>query len=164
MYYGHARLCVCLSAAVCLHYCMDPDVTWRSGKQCPLVVLYWADLQSVHGLRCYGNITRTRNFSEYMPVLAVCLDSHSDWDEPGGWRGDWQASACCCVCGADVERLCAQLSCDEMCEVAVTQTNLAVPYCVCTVGFVRVKVGNAQSCSCQSSRCSLTARTFTDYR
>jgi len=24
----------------------------------PLVVLYWADLQSVHGLRCYGN---TRN-------------------------------------------------------------------------------------------------------
>jgi len=24
----------------------------------PLVVHYWADLQSVHGLRCYGNITR----------------------------------------------------------------------------------------------------------
>lgn len=47
----------------------------------------------------------------------------------------------------DIERLCAQLSCDEMCEVAVTQTNLAVPYCVCSVGFVRVRVGNAQSCS-----------------
>ena len=41
---------------------------------CPLVVLYWADLQSVHGLRCYGNITRTRNVSEYVLVLAVCLD------------------------------------------------------------------------------------------
>jgi len=27
----------------------------------------------VHGLRCYGNITRTQNFSEYMLVLAVCL-------------------------------------------------------------------------------------------
>jgi len=25
-----------------------------------LVVHYWADLQSVHGLRCYGNIARTR--------------------------------------------------------------------------------------------------------
>ena len=35
---------------------------------------YWADLQSAHGLRCYGNITRTRNVSEYMLVLAVCLD------------------------------------------------------------------------------------------
>jgi len=32
-----------------------------------------ADLQSVHELRCYGNITRTRNVSEYMRVLALCL-------------------------------------------------------------------------------------------
>ena len=30
-------------------------------------------LQSVHGLRCCGNITRTRNVSEYMLVLAACL-------------------------------------------------------------------------------------------
>ena len=27
MYCGHARLCVCLSAAVRQHYCTDPDVT-----------------------------------------------------------------------------------------------------------------------------------------
>ena len=47
---------------------MDPDVTWGSGRGCPL-----ADLQLVHGLRCYGNITRTRNVSEYSPVLALCL-------------------------------------------------------------------------------------------
>jgi len=63
MYCGNARLCVCLcvcvSAAVCPHYCIDPDVTWGRGRGCPLVVHYWADLQSVHGLRCYGNITRT---------------------------------------------------------------------------------------------------------
>jgi len=55
-------VCVCLyvylSAAACLHYCTDTDVTWRSGRGCPLVVHCWADLQSVHGLRCYGN---TRN-------------------------------------------------------------------------------------------------------
>jgi len=39
---------------------------------CPLVVHYWEDSQSVHGLRCYGNITR--NISEYyMFVLALCL-------------------------------------------------------------------------------------------
>ena len=63
MYCGHARLCVCpyvclcvcLSAAACLHHCTDPDVTWRSASGCPLVVHCWADLQSVHGLRCYGN-------------------------------------------------------------------------------------------------------------
>jgi len=52
---------------------MDPDVTWGSGSGCPLVVHYWADLQSGHGLRCYGNITRTRNVSEYMLVVALCL-------------------------------------------------------------------------------------------
>ena len=41
----------------------------------PLVVHYWTDLQSVHRARvaCYGNITRTRNVSEYMLVLAACL-------------------------------------------------------------------------------------------
>ena len=83
LYCGHARLCVCLSVClsvcvsvrgrICSHYCTDPDVTWGSGRECPLVVHYWADLQSVHWLRCYGNITRTRNVSEYTLVLALCL-------------------------------------------------------------------------------------------
>ena len=39
----------------------------------PVVVHYWANLQSVYGLHCYGNITRTRNVSEYVLVLALCL-------------------------------------------------------------------------------------------
>ena len=37
MYCGHARMCVCLSAAVRPHYCMDPDVTWEHGRGCPLL-------------------------------------------------------------------------------------------------------------------------------
>jgi len=37
-----------------------PIVTWRSGRGYPLVVHYWADLQLVHGLRCYGNIMEMR--------------------------------------------------------------------------------------------------------
>jgi len=45
MYCGHARLygclSVCLSAATCPHYCTAPDVTWESGRGCPLVVQYW---------------------------------------------------------------------------------------------------------------------------
>jgi len=73
MYCGHARLCGCLSAAACPHYCTDPDVTWGSGRGCPLVVHYRADLQARHGLRCFGNVTRTRNVSEHMLVLALCL-------------------------------------------------------------------------------------------
>ena len=77
MYCGHPRLavcvwlCVCLSTVVRPHYSTDPDVTWGSG--CPLVVHYWADSQSGHGLRWYGNITRTRNVSEYTLVLVLCL-------------------------------------------------------------------------------------------
>ena len=51
----HVCVSVCLSAAVGPHYCTDPDVTWGSGRGWPLVVHYWADLQSVQGLRCYGN-------------------------------------------------------------------------------------------------------------
>ena len=76
------RVCVCVCVCVCVSvcprphahiiHCTDPDVTWRSGRGCPLVVHYWADLQSADGLRCYGNITRTRNFNEYMLVLALC--------------------------------------------------------------------------------------------
>jgi len=54
----------------------------------PLVVQFWADLQSVHGLRCYGNITRTRNVSECMLVFALCLvetctDTHLTVSFPG---------------------------------------------------------------------------------
>jgi len=48
-------LSVCLSSAACPHYCTDRDVTWGSGRGCPLAVHYWADLQSVQGLHCYGN-------------------------------------------------------------------------------------------------------------
>jgi len=63
MYVTNGRLCVCMSClCVCLslaafpHYCTDPDVTWGSGRECPLVVHCWADLQWEHGFRCYDNI------------------------------------------------------------------------------------------------------------
>jgi len=49
-------LSVCLSLATVPHYCMDPDVTWGNAGGCPVVVQYWADLQSVHGFHCYDNI------------------------------------------------------------------------------------------------------------
>jgi len=62
-----------------------PDVTWGSGRGCHLVVHYWADLQSVHRLRCYDNITRTRNVSEYMLVLALCLVYISSGSSPAGF-------------------------------------------------------------------------------
>ena len=49
------RVCVCLSLAACPHYCTDLDVTWGNGRECPLLVHYWVDLQSVRGFRCSGN-------------------------------------------------------------------------------------------------------------
>jgi len=81
MYCGHVCLCVsvCLSVRgrmpTLLH---EPGCNLGSGRGCSLVVRYWANLQSVHGLRCYGNVTRTRNVSKYMLVLALCLVGFSD--------------------------------------------------------------------------------------
>ena len=60
MYCGHARLRVCISVrsrrSTLLH---GPGCNSGRGRGCPLVVQYWADLQSAHGLRCYGHIART---------------------------------------------------------------------------------------------------------
>jgi len=76
MYSGHGRLCVCLSLCLSLAafplYCTDPDVTWRNGRGCPLVVHYLADLQSVDGFRCYDNTTPNTKCQRVL-VLAVCL-------------------------------------------------------------------------------------------
>jgi len=73
MYIGHARLCVCLRVCLSLaafpHYCTNPYVTRGMVGGCPVVVHYWADLQSVHGFRCCDNIARTRNVSECLYSL-----------------------------------------------------------------------------------------------
>jgi len=63
---------VCLPLAAFPHYCTDPDVTWQNGRGCPLFVHYWADLQSVHGFRCYYNIAPNAK-SQLVVVLALCL-------------------------------------------------------------------------------------------
>jgi len=49
---------LCLSRMPTLLH--GPDVTWGSGRGCPLVVHDWTDLQSVHGLLCYGNTKNAR--------------------------------------------------------------------------------------------------------
>jgi len=53
-------VCVCLSIYLSLaafpHYCTDPDLTWRNGRECRVVVHCLADLQSVHGFRCCDNM------------------------------------------------------------------------------------------------------------
>jgi len=53
-------VCVCMSVCVCTPTLLDrPGCNLGCSRGCPLVVHYWADLQSAHGLHCYGNITRT---------------------------------------------------------------------------------------------------------
>jgi len=91
------RVCVsvCLSAAVRPHYCTDPDVTWGRGRGGPLVVHYWADLQSVHGLRCCGHnanpsykLASIPRYDDIVRTLGgdggVCARC---WPVTGGWRG-----------------------------------------------------------------------------
>jgi len=55
-------LSVCLSLNAFPHYCTDLNVTWGM-VGVPLVVDYWADLQSVHGFRCYDNIAPNTEMS-----------------------------------------------------------------------------------------------------
>jgi len=57
MYISHGHLCVCLSVCPSPH---SHTTAWtrcnlENGRGCPLVVQYLADLQSVHGFRCYHN-------------------------------------------------------------------------------------------------------------
>ena len=74
MYSGHARPCVCLSLAAFQHYCTDPGVTLRNGRECPLVVHYWAGfpIDARVSVLWQHTIARTRNVSE-------CLYSLSSW-------------------------------------------------------------------------------------
>ena len=83
MYCGHARLCVCLPAAVRPHCCTDPDVIWGRGRGCPLVVQYWADLQSGHGLRCYGNTRHRASTSMYSLIFCVRFLLSEEARSPG---------------------------------------------------------------------------------
>jgi len=80
MYIGHGRLCVCLSLAAFPHYYTDPDVTWGNGRGSPVVTHYWADLQSVHGFRCYDNIAPN---AKCQRVLIFALRLAYEIDEIG---------------------------------------------------------------------------------
>ena len=79
-------VCVCLSVRghmpTLLH---GPGCNLGSGRGCPLVVHGWTDLQSMHGLRCYGNITRTLVTTANAKclrcnALSLCLVNYKHWD------------------------------------------------------------------------------------
>jgi len=73
MYIGHGRLCVCLSVPRCIPTLLHgPGCNLGYCRRCPLVVHYWADLQSVHGFCCYDNIAPNAK-CERVLVLALCL-------------------------------------------------------------------------------------------
>ena len=72
MYSGHARLCVCRSAAACPHYCADPDVTWGMVGVLPSCALLGGFAIGARVSFAYDNIARTRNVSE-CSVFALCL-------------------------------------------------------------------------------------------
>ena len=85
--WSRASVCVsvCLSAAVRPHYCTDPDVTWGRRSSCLLVVHYWADLQSGHRLRCYGNNANTS-------YKLASIPRYDDIVRTAGWAGSARAT------------------------------------------------------------------------
>jgi len=77
MYSGHTVVCV-LCVSVCLSVprgiptrLHGPGCKSGNGRRCPVVVHYWADLQSVHGFRCYDNIAPNTKVSECLYSLCV---------------------------------------------------------------------------------------------
>jgi len=73
MYITCVCVCVCVSLPCRIPtLCTDPDVTWENGRGCPLVVHYWADLQLVHGFRCYDDIVPNAKCHRVL-VIALCL-------------------------------------------------------------------------------------------
>jgi len=71
---SHVSVCLSVPRRIptLLHGHGDPDVTWRNGRGCPLLVYYWTDLQSVHGFCCYDNIALNATCRRVL-VLALCL-------------------------------------------------------------------------------------------
>ena len=66
-------LCVCLTVCPRPTLMHGPGCNLGTGRGCPLVVDYWADLQSVHGFRCYDNIAMNAKYQRVL-VLALYLE------------------------------------------------------------------------------------------
>jgi len=73
------RPSVCLCVSICLSVPRRIPIllhgsgcNFGNGSGCPLVVHYRADLQSVHGFRCYDNIALNAKCQRVL-VLTLCL-------------------------------------------------------------------------------------------
>jgi len=99
MYIDHNHLCVSVRQCLCLSMCLSvprripallhPDVTWGMVGVHSIDVHYWADLQSVHGFRCYDNIAANAKCQRVL-VLALCLVVFSTSMNSG--VGEWESS------------------------------------------------------------------------
>jgi len=72
MYICHARLCLCVCPSRVPTLLPGPGCNLGEWQECPLVVRDWADLQSVHGFRCYGIIAPNAKGQRVL-VLALGL-------------------------------------------------------------------------------------------
>ena len=69
---GHGCVPVCLFLATFpLLTILHGLGSSENGKGCLVVVQYWADLQSVHGFRCYDNVAPNAKCQRVL-VLALC--------------------------------------------------------------------------------------------
>jgi len=129
-----------------------------------------ADLQSVHGLCCCGNITR--NVSEYMLVLAVCQESaqlSALWLQSGCWKISTNAFFQILVLflqhsrGNDVyfsfvhtyvmHFLCSLYVMPTVYVLSVAFVQMYLMWTVCFLFAVSVAVGSNDMCADMDKRC-----------
>ena len=108
------------------------------------------DLQSVHGLRCYDNISRTRNVSE-RSVLALCLVCKLVICTFGCLyrRGSVYAVGWTVLMSWSVTPLSLSHRCHCHTGVTVTQVSLS-RRCHCHVGVTVTQVSLSRSCHCDT--------------
>jgi len=80
-----SRASVCLSAAICPHYYMDPDVTWGHGRGCPLVVHYW-------GFAIGARVALLWQHNANPSYKLASIPRYADIVRTAGWAGSVRAA------------------------------------------------------------------------
>ena len=91
MYCGHSCLCVCLSLATFLHYCVDPDVTLGNGKCAPNCAL-WGGFTVSAEVSLLWQHTRLMQNIRVLCSLCGWLSTVRNWRKKVKWTTYWPQS------------------------------------------------------------------------
>ena len=144
-------MAVCLSLVAFPHYCTDPDITWRNGRGCPLVVHYCVDLQLVHRFRCYDNrhvcklIAHCKCVWCWTQNVSECLYSHMPGCycqkpvEECSWLRELRIKR------VDVQCACIWLQCNDCVRTWLSSHSYHFVWTVCCVILSAAEHGNIEA-------------------